>query len=67
MDSYVCHCNLEAFDGVSNLKSKPTEYVEAATDEFDANRQAKEQLKTKYEARGCSSVQVVVVLTRKAS
>lgn len=67
MDAYVCHCNLEAFDGNSNIKAKPTEYVESATDQYDANRQAKEKLIKQYEARGCSSVRVVVVLTRKAS
>jgi hypothetical protein len=48
---WICHCNLEIFDGKDNIKSKPTEIVFGKT-QFKAIAKVKDVFKERYERLG---------------
>jgi hypothetical protein len=64
MAEFICHCTVNAFDGVTTISARPTEFVEAQCEQ-EAIQKAKEQLGKTYEGYGCSVNWISVALVRK--
>lgn len=66
MNSYVCHCTVNVYDGVSTLTARPTEVVEADSEQ-EAVEKVKRQIEKKYEQRGCSVNSVRIAMLKKVN